>query len=299
MSTPARPSGKVSFGEFELNLDTAELQGNGSKAILPGQPFQILVVLLSRPGQLVTREELKRLLWPADTFVDFDVGLNKAVNRLRDALGDSAEHPLFIETLPRKGYRFVGSIKNGTAAEVSSSANSSPPIRLPSVSADRLSRAKSGELPLGAQARSYNVRRVFLAAISLIAVALIVIAVATRSWFTRGSDHPAFLITKLTDSGLAHYVAVSPDGRYVVYSLGPLGRESLRLRQVDTQSDIEILSSGPGFHGLTFTPDGVYVYFVRSEPNDPHFKYLYSVPVLGGAAKRMIEDVEDAQGEDP
>ena len=91
--SPAQFSGSVSFGEFELSLETAELRRNGNPSILPGQPFQILVTLLSRPGQLVTREELKRQLWPSDTFVDLDVSLNKAVNRLREALGDSAEHP--------------------------------------------------------------------------------------------------------------------------------------------------------------------------------------------------------------
>ena len=78
MSSPARVSGKVSFGEFELNLETAELRRNGHESILPGQPFQILATLLDRPGQLVTREELKKQLWPSDTFVDFDVSLNKA-----------------------------------------------------------------------------------------------------------------------------------------------------------------------------------------------------------------------------
>jgi Tol biopolymer transport system component/DNA-binding winged helix-turn-helix (wHTH) protein len=110
MSDPARLDGKVSFGEFELDLETAELRSNAGKATLPGKPFQILVALLGRPGQLITREELKRKLWPSDTFVDFDISLNKAVNRLRHALGDSAESPRYIETLPRKGYRFVGSV---------------------------------------------------------------------------------------------------------------------------------------------------------------------------------------------
>src|SRR5579864_3756413 len=110
MSSPAQFSGKVCFGEFELNLETAELRSNGSKTILPGQPFQVLVTFLDRPGQLVTREELKKQLWPSDTFVDFDVSLNKAVNRLREALGDSVEHPRFIETLPRKGYRFIAPV---------------------------------------------------------------------------------------------------------------------------------------------------------------------------------------------
>jgi DNA-binding winged helix-turn-helix (wHTH) protein/TolB-like protein len=113
MSTPSQSSRKIHFGEFELNLDTAELRSNGSKAMLPGQPFQVLLTLLDHPGQLVTREELKKRLWPSDTFVDFDQSLNKAVNRLREALRDSAEQPRFIETLPRKGYRFIAVVEDG------------------------------------------------------------------------------------------------------------------------------------------------------------------------------------------
>ena len=115
MAIPSQFSGKVSFGEFTLDLETAELSVNGNKVILAGQPFQILVMLLERPGQLIAREEIKKRLWPSDTFVDFDVSLNKAVNRLRGALKDSAEHPRLIETLPRRGYRFIGVVGNGAS----------------------------------------------------------------------------------------------------------------------------------------------------------------------------------------
>ena len=87
--------------------EQGELRKRGLKVRLQDQPFQILVMLLERPGELVTRQEIHRRLWPADTFVDFDHGLNNAINRLREALGDSAETPRFIETLPRKGYRFI------------------------------------------------------------------------------------------------------------------------------------------------------------------------------------------------
>ena len=114
MSVPAESQHKVRFGAFELDLRTAELRTNRQNLTLQGQPFQILIVLLERPGELVTRDELQRRLWTADTFVDFEHNLNKAVNRLRDALDDSAERPKFIETLPRKGYRWVGPvIQNG------------------------------------------------------------------------------------------------------------------------------------------------------------------------------------------
>jgi TolB-like protein/DNA-binding winged helix-turn-helix (wHTH) protein len=107
MAPLSQPSRQICFGEFELDLQTAELRNNTHKLTLQDQPFQVLALLLEQPGRLVTREELKERLWSNDTFVDFDHGLNKAVNRLREALGDSAVSPRFIETLPRKGYRFI------------------------------------------------------------------------------------------------------------------------------------------------------------------------------------------------
>jgi serine/threonine protein kinase len=100
----------VRFGEFELDFGTGELRRNGQKSTLPEQAFQILTALVERPGQLITRDELRIRLWSSHTFVDFDQGLNKAVNRLRDVLRDSAEHPHFIETLPRRGYRFIAPV---------------------------------------------------------------------------------------------------------------------------------------------------------------------------------------------
>jgi TolB-like protein/DNA-binding winged helix-turn-helix (wHTH) protein len=110
MDRPCQPSRQVRFGELQLDLQTGELQNNGHKLMLQDQPFQVLTILLEHPGRLVTRDELKKRLWPSDTFVDFDHGLNKAVNRLRETLSDSAESPRFIETLPRKGYRFIGPV---------------------------------------------------------------------------------------------------------------------------------------------------------------------------------------------
>lgn len=100
----------ISFGPFEADLQTRELRKNGVRLRLPGQSFQILKMLLERPGELVTREELQLALWPSDTHVDFERGVNAAVNRLRDVLGDSADSPQLIETLSRRGYRFIGKI---------------------------------------------------------------------------------------------------------------------------------------------------------------------------------------------
>jgi DNA-binding winged helix-turn-helix (wHTH) protein/tetratricopeptide (TPR) repeat protein len=106
----------VRFGSFEVDLRAGELRKEGSKVKLQEQPFQILAMLLERPGQLVTREELQTRLWASDTFVDFDHSLNKAINKLREALGDSAEKPRFVETLPRRGYRFLASVNGARDA---------------------------------------------------------------------------------------------------------------------------------------------------------------------------------------
>jgi DNA-binding winged helix-turn-helix (wHTH) protein/Tol biopolymer transport system component len=111
----AASGGVLRFGHFEAKVQLGELRRQGLKIRLQDQPFQILVMLLERPGELVTREEIQKKLWPADTFVDFDHGLNNAMNRLREALGDSADTPRFIETLPKKGYRFIAPV-NGTAS---------------------------------------------------------------------------------------------------------------------------------------------------------------------------------------
>ena len=112
---PANSSSRIiRFSTFEIDFHAGELRQRGQKVKLQEQPLQILAALLERPGELVTREELRCKLWPADTFVDFDHGLNAAVKRLRDALGESAERPNFVETVARRGYRFIAPV-NGSA----------------------------------------------------------------------------------------------------------------------------------------------------------------------------------------
>ena len=105
----------IRFSTFEVNLHTGELRQRGQKVKLQEQPLQLLAALLERPGELVTREELRGKLWAADTFVDFDHSLNAAIKRLRDALGESAERPIFVETVARRGYRFIGHVETPAA----------------------------------------------------------------------------------------------------------------------------------------------------------------------------------------
>jgi len=114
--SPSRET--VRFSDFELDLRAGELRKQGARVKLQEQPFQILQVLLEHPGQLVTREELQQRIWPADTFVDFDHGLYNAVKRLREALGDTADTPQFIETVPKRGYRFNGTVNESAAGNV-------------------------------------------------------------------------------------------------------------------------------------------------------------------------------------
>ncbi len=118
MSSPPRSSPQkiVRFAVFEVDLAAGELRRNGARIRLQEQPFQILAYLIDRAGEVVTREELRQKLWPADTFVDFDHSLNTAINKLREALGDSASNPRYVETLARRGYRFLAPLQT-TAPE--------------------------------------------------------------------------------------------------------------------------------------------------------------------------------------
>lgn len=123
-------TGTIQFSVFELDLRVGELRRNGSKVRLQEQPLQVLVSLLERPGEVVSREELRGRLWPADTFVDFDHSLNAAVRRLRDALGDSAETPRFVETVARRGYRFIAPVSGAKQVQPASAVALEPAHRL-------------------------------------------------------------------------------------------------------------------------------------------------------------------------
>jgi DNA-binding winged helix-turn-helix (wHTH) protein len=109
--SPRHANGIFRFGAYEADSDSGELRKSGLRLRVQEQPFQVLLMLLERPGEVVTREELRQKLWPADTFVDFDHGLNTVINKLREALSDSAANPRFIETLARRGYRFVAPVE--------------------------------------------------------------------------------------------------------------------------------------------------------------------------------------------
>jgi DNA-binding winged helix-turn-helix (wHTH) protein len=157
----------IRFGAFDLDLQSGELRKYSLKIKLRDQSFQVLAMLLERPGQVVTRDELQARLWGTETFVDFERGLNKAVNRLRDALGDSPENPRFIETLPKRGYRFIGAVEAVPNSAVRPS--SAPPE-------DPLLVEPPGPPPPGAEP---DIRKWWLAAAAVVA------AVAAAFFTTR------------------------------------------------------------------------------------------------------------------
>jgi len=132
-----RSARALRFGPFEVDLRAGELRKQDRRIRLPDQPLQILTVLLEHPGEMVTREELRQRLWPVDTFVDFDHGLNNAINRLREALGDSVEKPTYIETIPRRGYRFIAAVEDTGPAPLQESLKAREDVPGPARAAGR------------------------------------------------------------------------------------------------------------------------------------------------------------------
>jgi DNA-binding winged helix-turn-helix (wHTH) protein len=185
----------IRFGVFELNVPAGEFRKNGVRLKLADQPFRILHHLVSHPGEVVTREELRKLLWGEDTFVDFDHGLNASINRLREALGDSAATPRYIETVPRRGYRFIGGLREPLAKAVA------PVLRKEKFSVWRWTGIAS----------------------------IVLLTVAGGAWWGRSrtlTATPQLIMRPLTaDAGLTTVPVLSNDGRVSIprQSRGPYG----------------------------------------------------------------------------
>ncbi len=147
--TDTQPARRFRFGAFEADAASGELRRQGMRIKLNAQPFQVLLLLLERPGVLLTREEISKELWPDGTFVDYEHGVNSAVNRIREALGDTATNPRFVETLARRGYRFVAPVERMGGSPLAALNPEHPPVSLPQPEATPRSRflANPEELP--------------------------------------------------------------------------------------------------------------------------------------------------------
>src|SRR5215472_12235911 len=250
----------IRFATFEVDLQVQELRKAGLRLKLTGQPFQVLAILLERPGTVFTREELQKRLWP-DTFVDVDHNLNTAINKIREALGDSPENPRFVETLPRRGYRFIAPVTaNGIAAAAVAEAADLRP---------------SSGLESAARKRPFHV---------LALLGALILSGAGGVWLYKRRETPApspqRMLTRITvDEGLQNEPTWSPDGRYIAYSSDRGGKTDIWVQQVSGGDPIQI-TKGPGHHWQPdWSPDGKFIAY-RSEEGDGG---IYVVPALGGA----------------
>jgi TolB-like protein/DNA-binding winged helix-turn-helix (wHTH) protein/Flp pilus assembly protein TadD len=178
---------RLRFGVFELDLRAGELRKHGLRVRLQEQPIQLLAMLLEHPGEVVTREELRKKLWPADTFVDFDHGLNKAISKIREALSDSAGSPRFVETVARRGYRFLAEVKVADAATARSPELATPPHPL----------AETGDRPDLAAKPAMPGRRLASLAWKISAVALFLLVASLAAWEFHSSNRPSLVIRSL------------------------------------------------------------------------------------------------------
>jgi Tol biopolymer transport system component/DNA-binding winged helix-turn-helix (wHTH) protein len=244
----------VRFGIFEADLQSGELRKGGLKLKFSGQPFQVLAILLEQPSRIVTREELQKRLWP-NTFVDVEHNLNTAINKIREVLGDSAESPRFVETLPRRGYRFIAPVEGASAAAIPTDVSGG-----------------STQVP----------RRVRALHLSVLLGACVLLAGAGLFVYKR-TDVPASTVqrtlTRLTfDEGLQTGATWSPDGRFLAYSSNRSGKFDIWVQQLSGGDPVQI-TKGPGNNWQPdWSPDGKYIAY-RSEEGDGG---LYSVPALGG-----------------
>jgi Tol biopolymer transport system component/DNA-binding winged helix-turn-helix (wHTH) protein len=262
MLEPAQGS-KLHFGVFELDMPSGELRKAGTRIKLQDQPLRVLTILLERPGKLVSREEFRQALWPSDTFVDFEHGLSVAVNKLRQALADDPDNPRFIETVPRRGYRFVAPVK-GILNETSLSQN-----------------------PTSLEFGTYSVRKRTLQTriVRYVSVALsVALIVGTTLFLYRRAKPPKLAeqhaLTRLTfDDGLQMGATWSPDGRFIAYGSDRGGKFDIWVQQVSGGTPIQITRS-PGTNWQPdWSPDGKYIAY-RSEEGDGG---LFIIPALGGA----------------
>ena len=209
---------KMRFDEFEVDLSSGELRRGETKIRVQEQPFKVLAILLERPREVVSREELKRRIWPAESFGDFDHAVNVAIAKLRTALGDSAEDPKYVETIPRRGYRFMVDIERPEAI--------------------RKTDLESGpaKVSLGGYHRA-------------ILICLRAIGGAIVWWHASRHARQRDLtvvrlqetkISRITSDGNIEPVAISPDGRYIAFASTREGKESLRIRQLSSAKSIEI-----------------------------------------------------------
>ena len=281
----------VRFGVFEVDFHTTELRKQGVRIRLPGQSFQVLQALLLRPGELVTREELKQKLWPSDSFGDFEHGLNAAVNRVREALGDSSDSPRFVETLPRRGYRFIAPVEqmDSEGKKTLPEATATPP--------------QNGQTPTRADTtnqpppvpRPRWIQAVAFVLLPLVAVGtFLFIRLRNRpSSPSRAEVQENLRVTPLTTlPGQEISPSFSPDGSQVVFAWDG-GNSSatnpfnLFVKAIGSEKVDQLTHDPGGWIVPAWSPDGSTIAFARQGGTEG----VFSIPARGGPERKLADAV--------
>jgi Tol biopolymer transport system component/DNA-binding winged helix-turn-helix (wHTH) protein len=272
--------GRIRFGPFVADLESQELFKNQTRLRIRGQSYRVLVELLTRPGLVVTREELRRSLWPSDTFVDFEHDLSAAVNRLRDVLGDSAERPRYIETLPRRGYRFIGTLEHEKQSFSGSDASFIPrpsaPVRLDAVvPPERHSRSLQSPHLIG------------MLATLTVATSLVLFVVRNLH---RAETSPTSVPRPFTSlPGLAEAPSFSPDGSRIAFAWnggkGNLTGFDLYVKALGGEEKLQLTRHPSDWICSAWSPDGTQIAFHRLAGKDTG---IYLVPAMGGPERKLI-----------
>ena len=261
------------FGVFELDLRAGELRRNGVRVKLQEQPFQVLTQLLEKPGEVITREDIRNRLWPADTFVDFDHSLNAAIRRLRDALGDSAENPTFVETVARRGYRFLAPVTstspdgNGVPAVHAIGPNSQPPAYPPF---------------------DFQVWWIFAGIASVVLILFgVKLGLVFAPRYASAQTWAPVRVSRLTANPADDRVraaAISRDGKYLAFS----DETGFYLRQIDTGETHPVtLPTGMAAGSVSWFPDNTHMVVALSAPAQP--SSLWAISTLGGNPRKLSD----------
>src|SRR3984893_14330089 len=245
-----RKSAIFQFDDVSVDVGNAQILKSGHRIALEPKAFRVLLYLLENRGRLIGKEELPKHIWQ-ETFVS-ENALTREIALLRKALGDSAADAKYIETVPTRGYRFIAAVAGDDHRGTTLPSGAAP----------------ASSLGVAVTWQRKRVPAIIAAAL----VSMVAVGFGVRRWVpSRDTLNLQNLeISKLTDNGKATRVAISPDGRYAVYALSDADEQSLWVRQVATRSDVQILPpDAVYFAGLTFSPDGNYIYFVRSDKNAP------------------------------
>jgi Tol biopolymer transport system component/DNA-binding winged helix-turn-helix (wHTH) protein len=270
MSEPVKPC--YEFGSFRLDPAERSLRRDGAPVQLTPKMFDILLFMVERSGRLVSKDELMSAVWP-DSFVE-DANLTVNISSLRKALGESGNGHQYIETVQRRGYRFGVEVKKfgGSEAEM---------VEAEAPEQEQITRPRKGD----------GKGRKLALALGAVAVAIIVAVIhkfGASRWRQSESSFQTMKIAKLTTSGKVAEAIISPDGKYVAYVFEDGGKRSIRVKQVASESEVEIVApSELPLGGMTFSRDGNFICFLKAS-KETMFPALYQIPVLGGMERKLL-----------